>query len=131
MNGNKIYMDFNNPYATYLNVQFSIRPPEEVFGDIFLVGAFNDWKLLPKYKLNPENGIKSITIPLKRGVYDYQYVVAEEDDNKIINDDWLVLEGNTWTNEKVYDIFLYYNETDLGGYERIIGYLKLPREKNE
>jgi hypothetical protein len=131
LNGNKVYMDFNDPYATYLNVQFSIRPPEEVREDIFLVGAFNDWKLLPEYKLNSENGIKSITIPLKRGLYDYQYVVAEENESEIINDDWLALEGNTWANRKVYDIFLYYNETNLGGYERIIGYLKLPREKNE
>jgi len=38
----------------------------------------------------------------------------------------LVLEGNTWNNKKVYDIFLYYNEPSLGGYERIIGYIKLP-----
>ncbi|UCH65593.1 MAG: DUF5103 domain-containing protein [Ignavibacterium sp.] len=131
MNGNKVYMDFTDPYATYHNVQFSIRPPDEVNGDIFLVGAFNDWKLSPDYKLYSENGIKSITIPLKRGVYDYQFVVAEEEGEEIINDDWLVLEGNTWVNRKVYDIFLYYNETNLGGYERIIGYLKLPREKNE
>jgi hypothetical protein len=131
MNGNKVYMDFNDSYATYHNVQFSIRPPEEVEGEIYLVGAFNDWRLLPEYKLVPQNGVKSITIPLKRAVYDYQYVVAEEEDDDIINSDWLVLEGNTWDNRKVYDIFLYYNETNLGGYERIIGYVKLPREKNE
>jgi hypothetical protein len=129
MNGNKIYMDFNDPYATYHNVEFSIRPPEEVDGEIFLVGTFNDWNLLTEYKLQSQNGIKSIIIPLKRGVYDYQYVVAEKEGDEIINDDWLVLEGNTWDNRKVYDIFLYYNETDLGGYERIIGYVKLPSEK--
>jgi len=127
MNGSKIYMDFDEPYASYLNVKFSIRPPEEVEEEIFLVGAFNEWKLLPNYKLYTENGINSITIPLKRGIYDYQYVVAKETDDEIVNDDWLVLEGNTWDNKKVYDIFLYYNETDLGGYERIIGYAKLLR----
>lgn len=126
MNGSKIYMGFDEPYASYLNVKFSIRPPEEVEEEIFLVGAFNEWKLLPNYKLYTENGINSITIPLKRGIYDYQYVVAKETDDEIVNDDWLVLEGNTWDNKKVYDIFLYYNETDLGGYERIIGYAKLP-----
>ena len=126
LNGNKIYMDHKDPYATYLNVTFSIRPPDDVYGDIFLVGAFNNWRLSPEYKLQSEAGIHSITIPLKRGIYDYQYVVGDEIDSELFDPDWLVLEGNTWNNKKVYDIFLYYDEPSLGGYERIIGYLKLP-----
>ena len=127
LNGNKIYMDSKDPYATYLNVTFSIRPPEEVKGDIFLVGAFNSFQLLPEYKMYNDNGIYSITISLKRGIYDYQYVVADESNGEIINADWLILEGNTWNNKKVYDIFLYYNEPNFGGYERIIGYTRLPK----
>lgn len=125
LNGNKIFKDFKDPYATYLNVTFSIRPPEDVYRDIFLVGAFNDWLLSDDYKLRAEEGIYSLTIPLKRGIYDYQYVVADEINSSIFNPDWLVLEGNTWNNKKVYDIFLYYNEPSLGGYERIIGYIRL------
>ena len=127
LNGNKIYMDSKDPYATYLNVTFSIRPPEEVKGDIFLVGAFNSFQLLPEYKMYNDNGIYSITISLKRGIYDYQYVVADESNGEIINADWLILEGNTWNNKKVYDMFLYYNEPNFGGYERIIGYTRLPK----
>jgi len=126
LNGNKIYMDYNDPYATYLNVTFSIRPPDDVYGDIFLVGAFNNWHLSVEYKLQSEAGIYSATIPLKRGIYDYQYVVGDDINGEVVNADWLVLEGNTWNNKKVYDIFLYYNEPSLGGYERIIGYIKLP-----
>jgi len=129
LNGNKIYMDYKDPYATYLNVTFSIRPPDDVYGDIFLVGAFNNWHLSPEYKLQSDEGISSITIPLKRGIYDYQYVVADEIDGEVVNADWLVLEGNTWANKKVYDIFLYYNEPSLGGYERIIGFLRLPKKQ--
>jgi hypothetical protein len=126
LNGNKIYMDYNDHYATYHNVTFSIRPPDDVYGDIFLVGAFNNWRLSTEYKLQPEAEIYSITIPLKRGIYDYQYVVGDDIAGEVVNANWLVLEGNTWNNEKIYDIFLYYNEPSLGGYERIIGYLKLP-----
>ncbi len=129
LNGNKIYMDHKDPYATYLNVTFSIRPPDDVYGDIFLVGAFNNWRLSAEYKLQAEAGIYSITIPLKRGIYDYQYIVGDDIDGDVGNSDWLVLEGNTWNNKKVYDIFLYYDEPSLGGYERIIGYLKLPGKK--
>ena len=127
LNGNKIYMDHKDPYATYLNVTFSIRPPDDVYGDIFLVGAFNNWRLSSENTLQPEAGIYSITIPLKRGIYDYQYVVSDEIDGERDNADWLVLEGNTWNNKKVYDIFLYYDEPSLGGYEKIIGYLRLPK----
>jgi hypothetical protein len=126
LDGNKIYMDYRDPYSTYLDVTFSIRPPDDVYGEIFLAGAFNNWKLSPEYKLQSHAGISSITIPLKRGIYDYQYVVADEVNGELVNADWLVLEGNTWVNKKVYDIFLYYNETELGGYERIIGYLRIP-----
>jgi len=126
LNGNKIFMDYKDPYATYLNVTFSIRPPDDVYADIYIVGAFNNWRLSSEYKLQPDAGIYSITIPLKRGVYDYQYVVGDDIDGDVGNADWLVLEGNTWNNKKVYDIFLYYDEPSLGGYERIIGYLRLP-----
>lgn len=128
LNGNKIYTDPFDPYATYLNVTFSIRPPDNVYGDIYLVGAFNNWEVLKDYKLKASDGIHSITIPLKRGIYDYQYVVADNINGEIRNTDWLILEGNTWSVNKDYNIFLYYDETDLGGYERIIGYSKLPKE---
>ncbi|HEY6627039.1 MAG TPA: hypothetical protein VIZ21_08790 [Ignavibacteriaceae bacterium] len=125
LNGGKIFSDFDDEFSTYLNITFSIRPPEENFQNIFLVGAFNDWKLSLDYKMNESGGVYSITIPLKRGIYDYQYVAADVDNGEIINEDWLVLEGNTWLNSKEYDIFLYYNEQDKGPYERIIGYKRV------
>lgn len=125
LNGGKLFMDFKDDFATYLNVTFSIRPPEDVYSDIYLVGAFNDWHLSIDYKLNEAEGINAITIPMKRGIYDYQYVVADLIDGEIVNADWLILEGNTWVNTKEYDIFLYYNDPDLGGYERIIGYSRI------
>jgi len=125
LNGGKIFSDYDDEFSTYLNVTFSIRPPEENFQNIFLVGAFNDWKLSLDYKMNESGGVYSISIPLKRGIYDYQYVAADLDNGEIINEDWLVLEGNTWLNSKEYDIFLYYNEQDKGPYERIIGYKRM------
>jgi hypothetical protein len=128
LNGGKIYSDFKDEFSIYLNVTFSIRPPDEIYNDIFLVGAFNDWNLSLDYKLNKSNGIYSITIPLKRGIYDYQFVVADVINNEIVNPDWLVLEGNTWLNSKEYDVFLYYNEQDKGGYERIIGYKRITQK---
>lgn len=128
LNGGKIYSDYKSEYSTYHNVTFSIRLPDEVTGSTFLVGAFNDWRLSIEYKMKESGGVNSITIPLKRGIYDYQYVVADLNDDQIVNNDYLVLEGNTWLNTKEYDIFLYYNEQDKGGYERIIGYKRITQK---
>jgi hypothetical protein len=128
LNGGKTFSDYKDEYSTYLNVTFSIRPPDDVNRDIFLVGAFNDWKLSPGYRMQESNGIYSLTIPLKRGIYDYQFVAADVVKNEIVNTDWIVLEGNTWLNEKEYDIFLYYNEQENGGYERIIGYKRITQK---
>jgi hypothetical protein len=125
LNGGKIYENFRDAYSTYHNVTFSIRPPDDVYGDIFLVGAFNNWLISPDYQLFNNNGIYSTIVTLKRGVYDYQYVVGEIENDKVINADWLILEGNNWNNRKEFDVFLYYNEQDKGGYERIIGYKRV------
>ena len=91
----------------------------------FLVGAFNDWLISPDYQMFNSDGIFSTIVTLKRGIYDYQYVVGEIENGSVINADWLILEGNTWTNKKEFDVFLYYNEQDKGGYERIIGYKRV------
>jgi len=125
LNGGKIYENFRDAYSTYHNVTFSIRPPDDVYGDIFLVGAFNNWLISPDYQLFNNNGIFSTIVYLKRGIYDYQYVVGEIENDKVINADWLILEGNNWNNRKEFDVFLYYNEQDKGGYERIIGYKRV------
>ena len=128
LNGGSLYLFYQNDYADYLNVTFKIRPPDYSFQNIFLVGAFNHWRILPEYQMTNELGVFSKTVPLKRGIYDYQYVAADIINNKIENADWLVLEGNFWETSNVYYIFLYYNDQNYGGYDRIIGYQKIITE---
>jgi len=125
LNGGSILTNYNNEFATYLNVTFSVRPPEENSGNIFLTGVFNNWQLLPEYELANDYGLYTKTIELKRGAYDYQYVVADVINGVIKNDDWLLLEGNTWETSNVYHVFLYYKDPNYGGYDRIIGYSKI------
>ena len=125
LNGGSILTNYNNEFATYLNVTFSVRPPEENSGNIFLTGVFNNWQLLPEYELANDYGLYIKTIELKRGAYDYQYVVADVINGVIKNDDWLLLEGNTWETSNVYHVFLYYKDPNYGGYDRIIGYSKI------
>ncbi len=114
-------------YADYLNVTFQLRPGDDVSGDFYLAGAFNDWNLSPSYKLNFNGDFYDLTIPLKRGIYDYQYVVVNGDYNDISSQDWYKLEGNDWTTKNEYNIFLWYRDQENGGYDRIIGYTKIER----
>jgi|SRR5690554_197005 len=125
LNGGSILTNYKDEFATYLNVTFQIRPPDDVFGNIFLVGSFNDWQILPEFELENKAGLYSKTISLKRGIYDYQYVLADILNGQIKNENWVVLEGNNWETKNIYHIFLYYNDPEFGGYERIIGYSKI------
>ena len=112
-------------YSTYMNVLFQVKPPQEVFGDVYLAGAFNDWKLSDKNKMNFNGDHFELTLELKRGVYDYQYVVVNGNYSEPDNQDWFVLEGNDWETKNEYNIFLWYRDQENGGYDRIIGYSKI------
>ena len=112
-------------YSTYMNVTFQVKPPEEIYGDIFLVGAFNDWQFSEKNKMNFNGDHFELTLELKRGVYDYQYVVVNGEYSDFTNQDWYILEGNDWQTTNDYNIFLWYRDQEYGGYDRIIGYSKI------
>lgn len=125
LNGGSILMNPQNQHAQYLNVRFAIRPPEEVWGDIFLVGSFNNWQLLPEFKMSNNYGVYEKIILLKRGIYDYQFVTASYSGGVIKEPDWITLEGNFYETTNVYHIFVYYNDPEFGGYSRIIGYQQI------
>jgi len=125
LNGASILTNYKNDYAEYLNVTFKIRPPENITSSVFLVGDFNNWQVLPDYELYDDEGLLNLTIELKRGIYDYQYVTADKINEEIKNINWYVLEGNFWETENDYHIFLYYKSPEKGGYDKIIGYKKI------
>lgn len=114
-----------DPNSTYHNVTFSIKPASKIYGDVYLTGAFNEWQLLPDYQMTKNDELYTITKTLKRGVYDYQYVVAYESNNGLINADWIKLEGNNWSTSNEFTILLFYNDTEFGGYDRLIGYKRI------
>jgi hypothetical protein len=125
LNGGDILLNYDNNNATYLNVTFSFEPPNNDYSNIFIVGSFNNWKVSPEYQMKRSGELFSIIKSLKRGIYDYQYVTADLNGNQISNIDWYVFEGNFYETSNDYYIFLYYNDPDYGGYDRIIGFYKL------
>ena len=124
-NGGSLIDNYRNPNSTYMNVDFSISPPDNTYGDVFLVGSFNNWDILAGYRMDYNSGIFSKTIQLKRGIYDYQYVLADYTNGIISNPDWYILEGNSWETSNEYNIFVYYNEPTNGGYDRIIAHSRI------
>lgn len=109
-------------YSTYMNVLFQIKPPQEVYGDVYLVGAFNDWKLSDDNKMKFNGDHYELSLELKRGIYDYQYVVVNGDYKDVTNQDWIILEGNNWQTTDDLNIFLWYRDPEYGGYDKIIGH---------
>ena len=124
-NGGSKLMNFQNEYAEYMDVEFRLRLPDNYYENVFLVGAFNNWEILPDYRMDEDNGLFTKTIELKRGIYDYQYVTADIADAYLENESWIELEGNDWRTKNEYYIFLYYDSPELGGYDKIIGYKKI------
>ncbi len=127
LNGGFKLMNRNNQYADYLTVQFLFRPPDKTDDDIFIVGSFTNWEVLPWFKLDNKEGLYSINLELKRGIYDYQYVTGIEEGDFVKDIDRRIFEGNFWETNNVYSIFVYYKSPEFGEYDEIIGYKRIVR----
>ena len=125
LNGRSLLTNFKDNDSEYLNVHFSILPSVKINNSIYLTGSFNDWKVLPQYQLTKSGDYYEIDMELKRGRYDYLYVTGNTNSNYVENINWNTLEGNFWETKNDYHVFLYYNATEYGGYDKIIGYVKL------
>jgi hypothetical protein len=124
LNGGDILLNYNNDNATYLNITFLFKPPSSDCGKIFIVGSFNNWKVSPDYQMHRNGELYSFTKSLKRGIYDYQYVTGDINDGHVSNIDWYVFEGNFYETSNDYYIFLNYNDSNYGGYDRVVGFYK-------
>lgn len=103
-------------YADYVPFRFELASDRPEWGEVYVVSDFNGWKPSPPWLMtyNEQTQRYVCDVVLRRGVYEYQYVVGP--------DDWIILEGNDWRTSSVYSTFVYYQETRLGGYDRIIGF---------
>jgi hypothetical protein len=125
LNGAYLLTNFRNDFATYLTVNFRVKPPEEFWGNIFVVGSFNNWQPSQQFMLESNDGIFSKKILLKRGVYDYQYVTGYLENEKVKDENWIYLEGNFWETSNEYHVFVFYKDPNYGGYDKIIGFKKI------
>ncbi|MFH0989324.1 MAG: type IX secretion system plug protein domain-containing protein [bacterium] len=105
-----------NAFADYLPFQFELLLEQRILDPIYVVGDFNGWRSSPASAMvyNEEQQRYVWQTSLRRGLYDYQYVVAPND--------WTRLEGNDWQTGNVYTALVYYKDVRFGGFDRIIGF---------
>lgn len=107
-----------NRYADYLSFQFEfVDETRDGQDSIYVVGEFNGWTPTPKSLMHYDPRSKRFVwqTSLRRGQYDYQYVLGN---------DWIVLEGNDWRTLNVYSALVYYRDERYGGFDRIVGFVQ-------
>ncbi|HZV13391.1 MAG TPA: hypothetical protein VFA55_09275, partial [Candidatus Kapabacteria bacterium] len=123
--GSEILNGVSSAYADYIPIRFRLDANGQRERDIFVVGAFNDWTpdAQSRMKYNVRDNAYECTIWLKRGGYDYQYVMGRIDPqtHTVIDQDWTTLEGNSWSAPETYAALVYYRDPRYGGIDRIIG----------
>ncbi len=114
----------NRTDADYAQVEFSLNTPRpSEGGEAYVVGKFNSFQLLPENRMVYDTARKRLfsQITLKQGMYDYQYVWAEE--GRIST---TAFEGSHFETENDYQIFFYYRKPG-ARWEELIGYAELNR----
>ena len=104
--------------SEYIMVDFLLENDSEEKLEVYIFGAISNWNVDEKYKMHydPNSKKYQASLFLKQGYYDYQYIVNEQDINKI--------EGNYFETKNEYTIYVYYKPI-WSRYERIIGINKI------
>lgn len=125
INGKFVIQNFDLPQppgigADYTVVQFTFEKPAPFEGaDLYVIGAFNDFRCAPEYRLEYSEATRSYAMRtmLKQGFYNYKYTLLP---HSAVLPDWEETEGNWYETENDYLILVYYRA--LGErYDRIVG----------
>jgi hypothetical protein len=116
-----INSDIDGDYAWVNFYLISMSPVQE--GDVYVLGEFTDWKLLPKYKMyyNKNRGRYDLEAQLKQGRYEYIYAVKNETTGQL---DEVSLEGSSSNTENEYLILVYHKNIQFK-YDELVGVRKL------
>lgn len=105
----------------YLFVHFTLPLEAQlVGGSVNVFGALTDWNANKSNEMtwNYEQATYELTLLLKQGYYNYQYVYVPEGSSKA---DDTVIEGSHYETENEYQIFVYYRGMS-GRYDELIGH---------
>lgn len=105
--------------ADYIDVHFTLDFPQLMNGDIYLDGDFTSNRLDEQYRMkyDQDSRLYTLTLPLKQGSYNYQYVAVKDGDKKGTTS---ITEGDKYETQNEYDISVYYR-TPTARADRLIG----------
>jgi hypothetical protein len=112
--------DGSETRSEYVQVHFFLSYAVPLMdADIFLNGALTDWNLSENSKMTYDFTKKGylLTLLLKQGYYDYQYVMRQHGQ---VAGDVSFIEGNHWETRNEYTILIYNREQGTY-YDRLIG----------
>ncbi|MBU3926611.1 MAG: DUF5103 domain-containing protein [Bacteroidetes bacterium] len=104
----------------YAWVEFYLKMPRLKEGEIYLLGALNDWQLDAKGKMVFDNRINMYhgRLYLKQGYYDYLYAIVPNGESV---GDVTIIEGDHWETKNQYTVYVYYREK-VPEFDRLVGY---------
>ncbi|MBN1820191.1 MAG: DUF5103 domain-containing protein [Prolixibacteraceae bacterium] len=108
----------------YVFVHFRFTTPSILLGgSVNVFGGLTDWNANKSNEMtwNFEEGCYELTLLLKQGYYNYEYVYVE-DGSKTANH--TSLEGSYWETNNDYQIYVYYRNIS-DRYDRLIGFKQL------
>ncbi len=116
-------VDANNPdtEADYVNVNFFLRAPEQVTGQVFVLGNMNNWEKEKDNRMvySEQFGGYLGRQLLKQGWYNYVYYLQNSDNNAPY-----FFEGSFAETENIYEIFIYHRAIGSRG-DLLMGYLRI------
>jgi hypothetical protein len=112
---NTQYGDNPDTEADYAYVHFKLKAEQPYSNNVYVLGQLSHWKLDPNYKMNYNQETKQYeaTLFLKQGLYNYMYVM-QNNDGMGIN-----LEGAHFATENDYYILTYHSGLS-DRYDRLI-----------
>ncbi|WP_346854716.1 DUF5103 domain-containing protein [uncultured Draconibacterium sp.] len=98
-------------------------------GSVNVFGALSNWNANKSNEMtyNFETGAYELSMLLKQGYYNYQYVYVAQGSSTA---DHTNIEGSFWETENDYQIFVYYRDL-AGRYDRLVGYRLLNSLENK
>lgn len=121
-NGRVIYRTTDSEHIAsegdYFYTHFSLRTDEKFPNDIYINGSFtnNNFSDTYKMKYDEENSEYILTLLLKQGIYNYQYLSPTEKGYSP-----KFLSGNFYETENEYSIYVYYRPVGQK-YDSLVGF---------
>lgn len=105
--------------SDYVDVNFTLDFPQLMNGDIYVNGDFtsNRYDEAFRMKYDPDSRLYRLSLPLKQGSYNYQYVAVKEGETKGSSS---LVEGNKYETQNEYNVSVYLHSPTARA-DRLIG----------